>query len=154
MTVDPTPEHRWLARLVGEWTSTSGPALGFDFPGGSGHESVRALGEIWVNAVGDGEHGAHQMTLGFDPRTGRFVGTWVGAVGTHLWVYDGALDATGARLTLDCTGPSLFGGDALVPYRDVITLLGPDERTLEAWISDGKGGWTHFMTTRYRRVGG
>ena len=33
------------------------------------------------------------MTLGYDPQKKRFVGTLIGSMMTHLWVYDGALDA-------------------------------------------------------------
>jgi hypothetical protein len=33
------------------------------------------------------------MTLGYNPQTRRYTGTWVGSMMTHLWVYDGWLDA-------------------------------------------------------------
>jgi hypothetical protein len=35
------------------------------------------------------------MTLGYDPPKRRFVGTFNDSMMTHLWVYDGALDAAG-----------------------------------------------------------
>ena len=44
------------------------------------------------------------MSLGFDPQKGRFVGTFIGSMMTHLWIYDGALDASGQALILDAEG--------------------------------------------------
>ena len=39
---------------------------------------------------------------------------------THLWVYDGALDAAGRVLTLHAEGPDMFAGGKVTQYRNVI----------------------------------
>lgn len=152
MTAEPTPEHTWLARLLGEWTWASETVPGFEeHPPGSGQETFRSIGAVWVQGDGEGEYGTTQMTLGFDPRTGRFVGAWIGSAMTHLWVYDGALDGDN-RLQLHSVGPSFSGDGTLAPYRDEIELVSADERVLRAYTQGADGVWTHFMTTRYRRV--
>ncbi len=147
---EPTPEHRWLSRLLGEWTYTTEPVPGMPPYEMTGSESVRGVGDLWVQCVSQGGGGTNQMTLGFEPRTGRFVGTFLGSMGTHLWVYDGQRE--GDRLLLESVGPSFSGDGAMARYRDEIELVSEDERVLRAFVEDGKGGWTPIMQMRYRRV--
>jgi hypothetical protein len=47
------------------------------------------------------------MTLGYDPHRKRYVGTWIGSMMTHLWVYGCELDASERVLTLNAEGPSV-----------------------------------------------
>ena len=91
------------------------------------------------------------MTLGFDPAKGRFVGSFIGSMMTHQWLYDGALDEAGRVLTLDSSGPSMTGDGSTSPYRDIMTIVSPDHRILTSSVPDGNGGWTEFMTAHYRR---
>ena len=92
------------------------------------------------------------MTLGYDPRSKRFVGTFVASMMTHLWLYNGTLDQAGKVLTLDCEGPSFSGGDTLAKYQDVIEFIDDDHRVLSSRILQANGEWQHFMTAHYRRV--
>ena len=151
MKPEPTPEHRWLSRLLGDWTWASEPVAGHeDHPPMTGTETVRGIGEIWVQGAGQGAYGVTLITLGFDTRTGRFVGTWIGTMMTHQWVYDG--ERSGDLLSLYATGPSFSGDGTLSLYRDEIELLSDDERLLRAFVQGADGSWSHFMTTRYRRA--
>ena len=152
----PEAEHRWLMRLVGEWTIEADQAPGQ--PKFTGTETVRPLGEVWVLAEGThqvegGQPHRSLMTLGFDSAQKRFVGTWLGSMMTHLWVYDGQLSEDGSTLNLDCMGPSMDGSGKLVPYRDVIELKNDDERILRGLEKAEDGSWREFMVTRYRRSG-
>jgi hypothetical protein len=56
MRAEPHEEHRWLRRLLGEWSNEHDVPEGPDRPAETvtGSESVRALGEIWVIAEGQG----------------------------------------------------------------------------------------------------
>lgn len=146
----PTPDHRWLARLLGDWTWETEPIPGHAHPTMTGRETFRAIGDLWVQGQGDGGMGIVQMTLGFDTRTGRYVGTWLGTMMTHLWVYDG--ERKGDRLALYAMGPSFAGDGTMVRYCDEIELVSDDERVLRASFENADGTWTHFMTTRYRRA--
>lgn len=159
MKVEPGKEHRWLRKLVGEWTYEGEAATEPGQPPArfGGTESVRPLGEIWVVAEGRGEMpggatAATLLTLGFDPRQGRFVGTWIGSMMAHLWVYDGgALDAAGKILTLDAEGPSFTEEGKLARYRDVIAFQDDDHRVLTGSVRRDDGSWHELMTARYRR---
>lgn len=158
-TVAPaTPEHRWLARLVGEWTVSMVSETDPDAPPAPfGTERVRAIGELWTVAEGehrmpDGGPATTIMTLGFDPKRGRFVGTWLGSMMTHLWVYDGELDADGRVLTLAAEGPSMAGDGAMRSYRDVIELRDDDHRLLTSHVLGADGAWSQIMSAHYRRA--
>lgn len=150
MTDDPTPEHDWLQRLVGDWTWEAEPVPGQTFHPMHASETVRALGKLWIQGESRGDHGINQLTLGYEPRTRRYVGTWVGSNAAHLWVYEGVRE--GDRLRLHARGPSMAMDGTLAEYVDEIELVGPDERVLRASYQGADGGWTHFMTMRYRRA--
>lgn len=92
------------------------------------------------------------MTLGYDPDQQAFVGTWVGSMMTHLWVYRGALDADQKVLTLETEGPSFKNDGATVRYRDVITLVSANERTLTSFGQQPDGSWKQFMQAKYTRT--
>jgi hypothetical protein len=151
-------EHRWLERLVGEWTYE----MEADGPDGepvkdTGTESVRSLEGVWIVCEGrgqmtDGAPAVTLMTLGFDPAKGRFVGTYIGSMMTSLWIYEGELDAATNVLALDSEGPSFVTEGEIAKYRDTIELKSDDHRVMTSTYQGADGSWTPFMTTHYRRV--
>lgn len=158
MKTEPTEEHGWLMRLVGEWSYTSDcPAMeSKNTPPWS--ETVRPLGALWVTAQGrgdmpDGSPAQTQMTLGYDPVKQRFVGTWAGSMAAYLWVYEGTLDDSGTVLTLDTEGPDFMAGDGrMTRYQDIITLTADGQRSFTARVLGADGAWTTIMTADYRRI--
>ncbi len=154
---EPAKEHLWLQRLVGEWTVESECSLGPDqAPMKSNRrESVRSLGALWT--IGEGSDDTPDgscdsiMTLGFDTQTKRFVGTFITSMMTHLWPYNGALDATGKVLTLDSEGPSFAGDGTMAKYQDIIEFVTDDYRILSSQMLGSDGQWTPFMKAHYRR---
>lgn len=154
----PQKEHQWLQRLVGEWTFEAECSMGPDQPPmkNTGKETVRSLGGLWTIGEGLGEMpggGTCQsiMTLGYDPQTGRFVGTFIASVMTHLWTYNGALDAAEKVLTLDTEGPSFAGDGTMSKYQDIIEFVSDDHRTLSSQVLGPDGKWMPFMKAHYRR---
>lgn len=118
----------------------------------TGRETVRSLGGLWTVGEGSGEPGCESiMTLGYDPQTKRFVGTFIAAAMTHLWPYNGSLDASGSRLILDSEGPSFAGDGKMVKYQDIIEFLSEDHRTLSSQFLGPDGNWVPFMKADYRR---
>jgi hypothetical protein len=160
MKAEVTAEHAWLRRLVGEWTSEMITIDGEPQPAGtmSGIETVRALGDVWFLAESrgqgpDGTSTQSQMLLGYDPQQRAFVGTWIGSMMNHLWVYRaGALDAGQRILSLHAEGPSFDGAPGrMAQYRDEIEIVDADERLLHGNVQRADGSWSRFMTARYRR---
>lgn len=158
MRVDPGPEHNWLQKLVGEWTSEAEAIMGPDKPPEKfvGTDSVRSVGQVWVMCEGRGEMpgggiATTVMTLGYDPARKRFVGTFIGSMMTHMWVYDGALDAAGKVLTLDTEGPHFGAEGKMAKYKDAIELVSDDHRILTSHMLGDDGTWHQFMTAHYRR---
>lgn len=91
------------------------------------------------------------ITLGFDPRKKQYVGSWMGSMMDHLWVYRGSLDASESVLTLDSEGPAMDGGEGMSRYRDIIEIKSGDHRILSSQVLGDDGKWTRFMTANYRR---
>jgi hypothetical protein len=159
MQVEPQAEHKWLQKLVGQWTFEGECVMGPDQPAmkHSGSETVRSVGGLWTLGEGKGagpdgsENMTSYMTLGFDPAKKRFVGTFIASMMTHMWVYSGTLDAAGKVLTLDTEGPDFSGGSAMVKYQDIIEFVSDDHRTLKSQTLGPDGKWHGFMTAHYRR---
>jgi Protein of unknown function (DUF1579) len=157
MKTEPQKEHQWLNKLVGEWTYEGEATIEPGRPPEKfkGTESVRSVGGLWVFCEGRGEmpYGCEAitfMTLGYDPKKGRYVGTWVGSMMTYLWLYNGSLDAQERVLMLDTEGPN-FGGEELAKFQDLIEIKSDDHRVLTSQTLGDDGTWHRFMTANYRR---
>lgn len=158
MKADPQNEHQWLQQLVGDWTSEAECAMGPGQPSTKsyGTERVRMVGRLWMVADGQGEMpgggmATMIMTLGYDPQKKKYLGTWIGSMMTHMWHYDGEMDASGRILTLSAEGPSMAGDGTLAKYQDIIEIKSKDHRTLSSRVLGADGTWNHFMTAHYRR---
>lgn len=153
---EPSPEHQWLQRLIGDWTYEGEANMGPDAPAAQfrGSERVRSLGDIWIVSEGEGgmpggDTSPSLMTLGYDPKKQRFVGTFLSAMMAWMWVYDGTLE--GDRLVLDTEGPSMSDDGTTARYRDIIELRSDTERTMTSESLTPDGSWTRIMTMTLRR---
>jgi hypothetical protein len=159
MKAEPQQEHQWLQKLVGEWTYEVEATMEPGQPPSKceGSERVWSLGGLWIVAEGQGEMpgggpATTLLTLGYDPQRQRYVGTWIGSMMTHLWMYDGALDATGRMLTLTTEGPDMAAEGKTARYKDVIEFKSDDYRVMTSHMLGDDGEWHGFMTAHYRRV--
>lgn len=154
----PVREHKWLEKLLGDWTYESEGDMGPDKPKikSSGSESVRSLGGLWIIAEGvgkmpDGVEGQTRMTIGYNPRTKRYPGTWVGSMMDHMWIYDGEMDKSETKLTLNAEGPSFTDSNKMTNYQDIIEIVNDDERLLRSQFQTESGDWVQFMLSTYKR---
>jgi Protein of unknown function (DUF1579) len=157
MHVEPQKEHQWLNRFIGEWGSETEYIMGSDQAPSTlkGSEVVRSLGGIWIVMEGESEMpdsgiGRTLMTLGYDPQSDRYVGTFIGSMMTHLWLYNGSLNMEEKRLVLDTEGPN-FSESSMTNYKDSIEFVNDDHRILTSQILGDDGNWLQFMTANYHR---
>lgn len=158
MQAEPQKEHQWLQQLVGEWTSEAECSMSPGQPSTKsyGTERVRMVGGLWMVGEGQGEMpgggtATMIMTLGYDPQKKRYLGTWIGSMMTHMWHYDGEMDASDRILTPSAEGPSMAGDGTMAKYQDIIEIKSKDHRTLSSRVLGPDGTWNHFMTAHYRR---
>lgn len=153
----PTAGHDWLKQLVGEWDVTSEMSMG---PGmepirNEARESVRSIGGLWtVGELTGSIQGVSMnalMTLGYDEDEKAYVGTWIDSMQTHLWLYEGTLDAAGKVLTLEAEGPSFDDPSKTSLYRDAIELVSADHKVLTSSVQNADGSWMAFMRADYKR---
>jgi hypothetical protein len=159
MMATPQREHDWLQQFIGEWRVEGECIMGPDQPPmtTTGSCVTRSIGGLWIVNEGSGDMPgggtAHSIiTLGYDPQTERFVGTFIASMMTHLWRYDGQLDAAGQVLTLDTEGPSMLSPGAMAKYQDIVTVVDADHWILTSQMPGEDGTWTQFMTAHYRRT--
>ena len=151
----PSENHLWLQQLIGEWDMEGEASMGPDTDSvkSTGSEKVRALGDLWILGEGEGDMGGPAqmlLTLGYDIKKGKFVGSWIGSMMSGIWVYEGELDSERKVLTLSTEGPAM-SGEGRAPYRDIITLVDSDHRLLESKTQDASGAWNKFMSVTYTR---
>jgi hypothetical protein len=158
MNEQPQKEHQWLQKLVGEWTFEGEMTMEPGQPPEkfTGTESVRSLGGLWILAEGrsempDGSPATTIMTLGYNPQRERFVGTVIGSMMTHMWVYDGGLDAAEKVLTLHTEGPNMAAEGKMARFKDVIEFKSDDHRVLTSQMLGDDGKWHEVMRGHYRR---
>lgn len=150
----PTKEHEWLKQLEGEWT-TDGECVGG--PGQppvkmKGVETARSIGGFWVHSEHKGEVMGMPMTglltLGYDVKKKKHVGTWVDSFGAHLWTYEGSVE--GQILTLHAEGPSFEDPTKIVKFRETLEIKTPDHKVFTS-AAEKDGKWVVFMTIQYTR---
>jgi hypothetical protein len=156
----PTPpqkEHEWLKQLEGEWVTEMEAVMG---PGQAplkftGSDVVRSLGGFWT--IGEmkseiqGTPVTGIMTIGYDPKTKKYIGSWVCSVDGHLWKYEGAVDASGRVLTLNTEGPSMPASDKMARMKDVIEIKSKDHKVLTSYMQGDDGKWIQIMQMNARR---
>jgi len=158
MMAKPQQEHEWLQQLAGEWEIESECFMGPDQPPmkGTGTCSTRSLGGLWFLFEGSGEMPGGGMmnsiiTIGYDAQKQRYVGSFVASMMTHMWLYEGTVDASGKVLTMDTEGPSFAGDGTMAPYQDMVTIESKDHWILSSQAKTPDGQWFKFMTSHYRR---
>jgi hypothetical protein len=153
----PNKEHEWLQQFVGEWELDSEASMGPGQPPMKcqGRESVKSMGGFWIVSNMESQPAGMPMTavltLGYDPSSKKYVGTWVDSMTSHLWKYEGSLDATGKILTLNSEGPNCMAGGKLAKFREITEFTSPDERVYSSQVLGDNGEWITFMSGTAKR---
>lgn len=154
----PSEKHQWLSRLEGTWENVMECRMGPDaeVERTTARMTCRMLGGLWLIAESlsespEGPPFVSIMTVGYDPKKERYVGTFVASMMTFMWHYEGELDAEANKLPLHCRGPK-FDGSGMTDYCDTITIVSDDEWHFDGAFKGEDGQWQSLTTTVCRRV--
>lgn len=153
----PDPEHAWLQRFEGKWTTESKGTIGPGQPEMhcNGTVSCRMLGKFWVINEWNGDMAgvpvAGVQTIGFDSKTKKYVGTWVDGMTNHLWNYEGLVE-NDTKMILEAKGPNLITGEE-TGFRDTYEFKSADEMHITSEMLGDDGQWMTFMSGTAKRAG-
>ncbi len=154
----PTKEHELLKQFTGEWEmkAETVPAPGQEAIKCEGKESSKMVGGFWFVAQNEGSMMGMPvnsiMTLGYDPATKNYVGTFVCSMDSTLWKYTGSFDATGKKLTLETEGPSpLDPSNKKTKFRETLELKDKDHKKFTSLMQGEDGKWIEIVTMDYQR---
>lgn len=158
MFAKPQSEHAWYNSLLGHWEFEHECVSGPDLPPTKSRGKLKAtsMGGLWVllDCSGDAPDGSpwtSQFTLGFDPVRGKFVGTFIASMMTHLWIYEGELEPDGRTLVMNVEGPR-FDGKGTAHYQDCFEVVNQDHWILRSRIKGDDGQWIPFMEGHHHRI--
>jgi hypothetical protein len=153
----PEKEHEWLQQFVGEWESEmeASGAPGQPAMKCKGTIQSRAIGGFWVQSEIKSEMMGKPMvglqTLGYDPKSKKYVGTWVDSMLSYLWKYEGTVDKTGKILTLEADGPNFMQEGKTARFRDIYEFKSKDHVVMSSAMRGEDGQWVTFMTGNSKR---
>ncbi|MDP0490030.1 MAG: DUF1579 domain-containing protein [Verrucomicrobiota bacterium JB023] len=153
---EPTEQHQWLQKFVGEWDVESELHMepGKEPIRGEGTETVTSLGGFWIvseleSSIMDQEMSG-RMTIGFDSQENAFVATWVDSMTSQLWTYTGKSTEGENKLVLTTEGFCLMRGESC-DFRDTVTFLDDDTRTMVSETQGENGEWVTIMKATFTR---
>ena len=128
----PVKEHEWLKRFVGQWDVVSEGSAGEGQPPMKGKAVMKSsmLGKLWVVNSSDHEIAGMNMNsiqmIGYDTKKKKYVGIWADSMINHMWHYEGTVDKSGNKITLEAEGPSMTGDGKMTIYRDAFEFTDDD----------------------------
>lgn len=156
----PEKEHQWLQKFVGEWATTSKATMGPDQPPMecTGTIKSRMMGGFWVvNEIKISFQGDPMLalqTIGYDAAKKKYVGTWVDSATNHMWLYEGTIDESGKKLTLEAEGPNFMSEGKLTKFRDAYEFKTPNHIIVTSSMLGNDGQWITFLTGDAKRIKG
>ncbi len=138
----PSPEHKVLKADEGTWVAhctmyMPGAPEPMEF---EGTEVNRMLGEMWLISDFKADFGGMPFeghaTLGFDPKQGKFIGTWIDSFNPYTFHMTGVYDEATKTMAMDSKGVDPTTGEESEGKTEVV-YGGDDSRTMTMWKKDG-----------------
>ena len=145
------PEHEFLKKFVGTWEVES-EGSGMQ---GKAVMNSSMLGKLWIVNTSEHNMGGMEMKsiqmIGYDAEKKKYVGIWADSMVNFMWNYEGTLDESGKKLTLEAKGPSMTGDGTMMNYRDAYEFKDDDTIVATSSMQGGDGTWTVFMEGTAKR---
>lgn len=157
MGQQPTPEHQRLEEHAGTWKvdcafymDPAQPPMRVEAT-----ETIELFGPFWTSSRFQADmFGAPfegRATLGFDPKKGKYVSTWVDTMSPQLFVFEGEFDEAGK--VLEMSGEAWdMSMSYRTKYRTREEHKGPDERVFEMFMALQDGNEIKLFTHVYKRA--
>ncbi len=154
----PSEEHQIVLMSVGEWTLEGKMLMPEGFQEFKGEEKVVAVGSFWTvshysSDIFGGLKGS--ATMGFDPRSKKFVGTWVDSFQPAVTSMEGTYDKETKTMTLATSGIGMDGKP--MPGKIIIQYTDENSHVFTMMHKDPTGQTEEFVKTMeitYTRKGG
>jgi len=153
----PSKEHKLLEQFAGDWkmTAEAEPAPGQPPIKCEGSETAKMLGGFWLISEGQGDMMGtpvnSRLTIGYDPAKKKYIGTFCCTMDSTLWTYEGKMDETGKKLTLETEGPMPMDPSKKCKFREVLELQDPDHKTFTSYIQGEDGKEVKMVEMKYER---
>ena len=133
----PSEEHKIVMADVGHWKVKGTLFMGGQEQEFEGKESVTNVGGFWTvsqySATMFGQPFRGSSTNGYDPKSKKYVGSWVDSMQPHATHMVGTYNKESKTMTFETTGVGMDGkpskGKIVVKYKDgarEFTMWGPD----------------------------
>ncbi|MFT7677478.1 MAG: hypothetical protein ACI8QC_001456 [Planctomycetota bacterium] len=148
-----TEEHKRMLETVGEWTGVMVMDMGQGPVSYDCTETITAVGELWVTSafhcefMGMDFDGASSM--GYDPETSTYTGTWIDSTTNHLTIQKGSFDKAKNAIVMEYEGPDAMTGK-MVPMR--LENVGTKDAYMMTFFQTVDGTTTQTMTISMKRV--
>ena len=154
--VQPTEHHERVMKGVGHWKGTMTMSMpGMPESTSDCSETVTALGGLWTqsqfrtNFMGMEFQGS--ATLGYDPKKGKFVGTWIDNMNPMLTVMEGVYDKEKNAIVMEYEMMDEMTGE-MKPVRSY-TVTTADTYTMAFYdVKDGNETKTMEMNMKRQPV--
>jgi hypothetical protein len=152
----PGPEHGILMEMVGRWNVDCTYFMGPGEPMKTqATETIEAVGAFWTVSLFDAEFMGQpfqgRCVMGFDQKRGKWVGTWIDSMSSHLFVMEGDMDPGTKALEMHCEGPAPMTGE-LIPYRNVSSIREDGKRQFDMFMTLPDAGEVQMFSYVYTRA--
>ncbi len=151
----PLEEHEVLKQTVGVWDAE----IAILNPGGeptryNGVETIKMLGKFWTTIDYEfefmGQMAKSHGTIGFDPVSKRFVGTWHESTSPFIGSLEGTYDSATSTTTYTMKTKNMNGKQT--EYKVVFVQPDADHRTFELFTKpSGSGDMVKIVSTKYTK---
>lgn len=153
----PTPQHKVLAREAGVWDATIRDySQGPEASESKGVETNTLIGGLWL--ISDFQGSAGGVTFrghglyGYDPKKGKYVGSWVDTLSSEMNVLEGTYDEASRTMTM--TGEATDPASGRKFKEKLVTKFDSDDaRTFTFFIVGGgpNGSDQKLMEIAYKK---